>query len=125
MSTPRANTPDEFIGALHNERGTVPQTTVLLHGNPPGKTWRLKTMIAKILPAIVTGLLLATTALASAQTRSYQQAPQGYAQCMAPNPDAYWHDPYAGTYWEGVAPYSSNEQPDPYAGTVWDGVAPY
>jgi hypothetical protein len=70
MSTPRANTPDEFIGALHNERGTVPQTPccsmVTLREN-----METKTMIAKILPVIVTGLLLATTAVASAQTRSF------------------------------------------------------
>jgi hypothetical protein len=82
-------------------------------------------MTAKILPAIVTGLLLATTALASAQTRSYQQAPQGYTDRIAPDRGVYWQDPYVGTYWDGVAPYSSNERPDPYAGTYWEGVAPY
>jgi hypothetical protein len=85
-----------------------------------------ETMSAKILPAIVVGLLLGTTALASAQTRNYQQGPYGYRhQRMAPYSGGNWRDPYAGTYWEGVAPYGSNQQPDPYAGTVWDGVAPY
>ena len=50
-------------------------------------------MTTKILPAIVTGLLLATTALASAQTRSYQQAPQGYTDRIAPDRGVYWQDP--------------------------------
>ena len=34
-------------------------------------------------------------------------------------------DPYFGTVWSGVAPYSSNSCPDPYYGTYWDGWAPY
>jgi hypothetical protein len=91
-------------------------------------------MSAKILPAIVVGSLLATTALAAAQTRNYQ--PRNYPanpnyyyeqqpQMMMQGPDVYWQDPYAGTPFENVAPYSANEQPDPYAGTVFDNVAPY
>jgi hypothetical protein len=83
-----------------------------------------ETMSAKILPAIVVGLLLGTTALASAQ--NYQQYPYGYGpQRMMPYPGAYWQDPYAGTPFQGVAPYNSNEEPDPYQGTVYEGVAPY
>src|ERR1700688_558726 len=34
-------------------------------------------------------------------------------------------DPYSGTIWENVYPYSSNSCPDPYYGTYWDGWAPY
>jgi hypothetical protein len=83
-------------------------------------------MSAKILPAIVLGLLLGTTALASAQTRNYQQAPYNYRQQrMMQYPGPYWQDPYAGTPFENVAPYGSSDQPDPYAGTVFDNVAPY
>ena len=91
-------------------------------------------MSARILPAIVVGSLLATTALAAAQTRYYQ--PRNYApnpnyyyqqqpQTMMPTPDAYWQDPYAGTPFDNVVPYGANEQPDPYAGSAFDNVAPY
>jgi hypothetical protein len=34
-------------------------------------------------------------------------------------------DAYFGTYWDGVAPYSSDSCPNPYDGTIWEGVAPY
>jgi hypothetical protein len=34
-------------------------------------------------------------------------------------------DPYFGTYWDGVAPYSGDSCTDPYDGTIWEGVAPY
>jgi hypothetical protein len=57
-------------------------------------------MTAKILPAVVTAVLLGTTALASAQSRTD------------------WNDPYL----RGLTPGS---QLAPYAGTVWDGIAPY
>jgi hypothetical protein len=95
----------------------------------------IETMSAKILPAIVVGSLLATTALAAAQTRYYQ--PQGYPanpnyydyyqqpQTMMPTPDVYWQEPYAGTPFQNVVPYGANEQSDPYAGTAFDNVAPY
>jgi hypothetical protein len=81
----------------------------------------IDTMSAKILPAIVVGLLLGTTALASAQPTPYGYGPPG----MVMGPDAYWQGPYAGTPFQDVAPYTSNQEPDPYAGTIWDGVAPY
>jgi hypothetical protein len=55
-------------------------------------------------------MLLASTGLASARSATHV---------------AQSHDPYAGTVWENVVPYGSNDVPDPYAGTVWDGVAPY
>jgi hypothetical protein len=94
----------------------------------------IETMSAQILPAIVVGSLLATTALAAAQTPNYQ--PQDYPanpnyyyqqqpQMMMPGPGVYWQDPYAGTPFQNVAPYSAYDQPDPYAGTVFDNVAPY
>jgi hypothetical protein len=63
----------------------------------------------KLIVAIVTAVTLASTSLAFAETR-YR------SPC----------DPYAGTYWEGVAPYGSTSTScDPYDGTIWEGVAPY
>lgn len=88
-------------------------------------------MSAKVLPALIVGLLLGTTALASAQTKTYQRdlfmpvvergVPPGYYY----GTDYYGADPYWGTPFENVAPYTSYGQPDPYAGTMLDGVAPY
>ncbi len=76
-------------------------------------------MSAKMLPALVAGLLLGTTALTSAQPApDVYGAPEMY-------PGMYMADPYAGTPFEGVAPYSSYAEPNPYSGTVYDGVAPY
>jgi hypothetical protein len=40
-------------------------------------------------------------------------------------PSYYWTDPYYGTPFENVAPYTAYGQPDPYRGTVFDNVAPY
>ena len=63
----------------------------------------------KLIVAIVTAVTLAPTSLASAETR-YSHA------C----------NPYAGTYWDGIAPYGSTPTScDPYDGTIWEGVAPY
>jgi hypothetical protein len=67
-------------------------------------------MSGKVLATIVAAMLLASTGLASARSATHV---------------AQSHDPYAGTVWENVVPYGSNDVPDPYAGTVWDGVAPY
>jgi hypothetical protein len=75
-------------------------------------------MSAKLLPALVVGLLLGTTALASAQMRTIDQY-GGYA------PYYYSTDPYFGTPFENVAPYGNYNQPDPYRGTYFDEVAPY
>ena len=66
-------------------------------------------MSAKILPALIAGLLLGTTAVASAVERGVY----------------YWTDPYYGTPFENVAPYTAYGQPNPYRGTVYDNVAPY
>jgi len=71
-------------------------------------------MNSKYIAAVVTLLTLASSDLAFAKTK--QHAPvQSYNAC----------DPYAGTYWEGVAPYASNARCDPLKGTVFDDVAPY
>jgi hypothetical protein len=40
-------------------------------------------------------------------------------------PYYYYSDPYYGTPFQNVAPYTSYGQPDPYRGTVYDNVAPY
>ena len=68
-------------------------------------------MSAKVLSALIVGLLLATTTLASAVERGV--------------PNYYWTDPYYGTPFENVAPYTAYGQPNPYRGTVFDNVAPY
>jgi hypothetical protein len=81
----------------------------------------IETMSAKVLPAIVVGLLLGTTALASAQT--FQ--PDTYTQVVYRGPYYYWADPYYGTPYDNVYPYSASGIPDPYRGTVYDNVAPY
>jgi len=76
--------------------------------------------------AVVAALLLGSTLMASAQTKTHRQNAPLYMQGVSPYRGAvYWRDPYAGTYWEGLAPYGSNDQPDPYAGTYWEGLAPY
>jgi hypothetical protein len=84
-------------------------------------------MSAKILPFVAVGLLLGTTALATAQTKTFPR--DLYTPVLhrggAYYSSYYWTDPYYGTPFENVAPYSANSQPDPYAGTVYDGVAPY
>jgi hypothetical protein len=103
----------------------------MLLGGAPEKAMEIETMSPKILPAIVVGSLLATTTLAAAQTRNYQRNypanPNYYyqQQQMMPMPDVYWQNPYAGTPFYNVAPYSPNQRPDPYWGTVFEGVAPY
>lgn len=81
-------------------------------------------MSVKLLPAVAVGLLLGTTALASAQTKTFPR--ELYTPVIERGvPSYYWADPYYGTPFENVAPYTSYGQPDPYRGTAWDGVAPY
>jgi hypothetical protein len=97
---------------------------------PRSPTTENEEMYGKILPAIVAGLLLGTCAVASAQTTTQRTAPHRYAQprgyYMQTMPtDPYRYNPYAGTVWDGVAPYGSHGAPDPYAGTRFQGVAPY
>jgi hypothetical protein len=64
-------------------------------------------MSGKIIAAVAAAFLLASTGLASARTQAFS------------------HEPFAGTVWDGVVPYGSNDVRDPYAGTIWEGVAPY
>jgi hypothetical protein len=49
--------------------------------------------------------------------RYYNYAPGGYQNQP--------HDPYYGTPFENVAPYSARNPYNPYRGTRWYGVAPY
>jgi hypothetical protein len=81
----------------------------------------IETMSAKILPALVVGLLLGTTAFAAAQTIQ----PGTSTKVVYRGPYYDWTDPYYGTPYENVAPYTAGNTPDPYAGTVYDGIAPY
>ena len=60
-------------------------------------------MSVKILPAIVAAALVATTAIASAQTRSPVQDAYRYTQTVAPGPDLSG-GPFVGTFSEGL-PY--------------------
>jgi hypothetical protein len=76
-------------------------------------------MSNKILIAAVSAILLASTGLASAQTRTHWQAPYGYSY-YAPYGNSY----YDRSYWQAVAP-SFYVRPDPFVGTVWEGVVPY
>ena len=92
-------------------------------------------MSAKILPALALGLLVGTTALASAQTADSLNtqrdltAPRDlYKPVVQRGMLPYYYygaDPYYGTPYENVAPYTGYGQPDPYRGTRFDNVAPY
>jgi hypothetical protein len=72
-------------------------------------------MSVKVISTLAAAVLLGTTALASAA-----QAPSRHQRAAVAT-----QDPFAGTYFEGVVPYGSEQMPNPYAGTVFDGVAPY
>ena len=63
------------MGALHTWQGTVAYIALLDRKHPPNGD---RTMTAKFFPAIVAGLLLGTTALASAQTLVYPQYGYNY-----------------------------------------------
>ncbi|MGC1351122.1 MAG: hypothetical protein WA858_15285 [Xanthobacteraceae bacterium] len=75
-------------------------------------------MSNKILIAAVAAIVLASTGLASAQTRTHVRAP--YAYGYAPSSNSY----YDRSYWDAVAP-NIYVRPDPFVGTVWEGVVPY
>jgi len=83
-------------------------------------------MSQKLIPAIVAAaaLLIGSTAIASAQNSTNRPFAPDYTQNLAPR-GAYTSNPYAGTVWDGVVPYGSDQVANPYAGTVWDGVVPY
>jgi hypothetical protein len=82
-------------------------------------------MSAKVLPALALGLLVGTTALASAQTTNVRRDFITPVVQRGMPYYGYYADPYYGTPFENVAPYSAYGQPDPYRGTVYDNVAPY
>jgi hypothetical protein len=74
--------------------------------------------MSKTFLAVLTAAIMVTAGAASANAKSdsvhqfYNYAPV----C----------DPYAGTVFDGVAPYGAVPRScDPYAGTIWEGVAPY
>ena len=75
-------------------------------------------MSNKILIAAVAAIVLASTGLASAQTRTYVRAPYAYGYASSSNS---YYDP---SYWDAVAP-NIYVRPDPFVGTVWQGVVPY
>jgi hypothetical protein len=64
-------------------------------------------MSDKIMATTAAAMLLASIGSASARSATHVAQP---------------HDPYAGT---GRTWCPTNDVADPYAGTVWDGVAPY
>jgi hypothetical protein len=84
----------------------------------------IETMSPKVLLVLIAGLVLGTTVAASAQTQTY---PSDLVTPVVERgmPYHYWTDPYYGTPFENVAPYTAGRMPDPYAGTVYDGIAPY
>ncbi len=76
-------------------------------------------MIGKLTAAAAVAILVVSAGAASAQTRSHLA-----------RPDAQWQTPYANSYysneyWRAIAPFGQPERRDPYAGTVFEGVAPY
>lgn len=76
-------------------------------------------MSNKILIAAVSAILVASTGLASAQTRIHRQAPYAFGY-DAPYANSY----YDRSYWNAVAP-NTFVRPDPFVGTYWEGVVPY
>jgi hypothetical protein len=71
-------------------------------------------MTGKITAAVVAAILLGSAGVASAQIGR-----------TGPTYSPYYSPYYYSNYWEGVAPAGRIYQRDPYAGTVFDGVAPY
>jgi len=71
-------------------------------------------MTGKITAAVVAAILLGSAGAASAQIGR-----------TGPTYSPYYSPYYNRNYWEGVAPAGRIYQRDPYAGTVFDGVAPY
>jgi hypothetical protein len=65
---------------------------------------------------VVAAILLGSAGVASAQIG--RTGPNSYYS-------PYYNSYYNRNYWEGVAPAGRIYQRDPYAGTVFDGVAPY
>jgi hypothetical protein len=76
-------------------------------------------MTRKITAAVAVALLLGSAGIASAQTNTHAARVNGVSQ--APFTYSYYNE----DYWRGIAPNGGFEQRDPYAGTIWEGVAPY
>ena len=76
-------------------------------------------MTAKITAAVVAAILLGSAGAASAQIG---RTGPTYSPYYSP---PYYNSYYNRNYWEGVVPAGRIYQRDPYAGTVFDGVAPY
>jgi hypothetical protein len=75
-------------------------------------------MSGKFSAVLAIAFLIATTGFASAVAKTHRQD-----QYHSYN---YRDSYYDRTYWNAVAPHGTSAwQPDPYAGTIWDGVAPY
>jgi hypothetical protein len=80
-------------------------------------------MIGKITSAVAVALLLGSASVASAQTDTRAQRNGTW---QAPFAEPYYDNSYFNEdYWRAVAPFGAVGQPDPYAGTIWEGVAPY
>jgi hypothetical protein len=77
-------------------------------------------MTGKITAAVVAAILLGSAGVASAQIG--RTGPNSY---YSPYYSPYYNSYYNRNYREGVAPAGRIYQRDPYAGTVFEGVAPY
>jgi hypothetical protein len=75
-------------------------------------------MTSKITAVLAAVVVLASAGVASAQTNRHARA-----QWQAPYTDSYFNR----DYWVGIQGVAPCETPrfDPYAGTVFEGVAPY
>ncbi len=80
-------------------------------------------MTGKITAAVVTAILLGSAGVASAQVG--RTGPTNQAPYANPYYSPYYNSYYNRNYWQGVAPAGRIYQRDPYAGTVFEGVAPY
>ena len=71
----------------------------------------------------ISAILAATLMLASAGVASAQTNRHARAQWQAPYADFYFNR----DYWAGIEGFAPYQRPrfDPYAGTVFEGVAPY
>jgi hypothetical protein len=76
-------------------------------------------MTRKITAAAAVALLIGSAGIASAQTNTHAARVNGVSQ--APFTYSYYNE----DYWRAIEPNGSFEQRDPYAGTIWEGVAPY
>jgi hypothetical protein len=75
-------------------------------------------MINNIAAAMAAAILLASVGAASAQTGSKALDAARFSR------PPYAHSYYNDDYWRGMAPFTFTPY-DPYAGSIWEGVAPY